>query len=87
MRLVIEGLTRKSAVKVPQAAIMQNVNGAYVYKVNSDNVIETVAIRTGLATKDNHWIVDEGLNQGDKIVIKGLAKVRPSIEVTPIVAE
>ncbi len=87
LRLVIEGLTRKNAIKIPQAAVLQNAKGTYVYKVNSENMIETVAVHTGLATKDNHWIIDEGLSQGDKIVIKGIAKVRPSMEVTPILAD
>ncbi|MBQ7304011.1 MAG: efflux RND transporter periplasmic adaptor subunit [Alphaproteobacteria bacterium] len=87
LRLVIEGLTRKNAIKIPQSAVLQNAKGTYVYKVNSENMIETVAVHTGLATKDNHWIIDEGLSQGDKIVIKGIAKVRPSMEVTPILAD
>lgn len=87
LRLVIEGLTRKNAIKIPQAAVLQNAKGTYVYKVNSENMIETIAVHTGLATKDNHWIIDEGLSQGDKIVIKGIAKVRPSMEVTPILAD
>ena len=85
LRLVMEGLTRVDALIVPQTAVMQGANGAYVYRVNKQNVVEMVSVNTGLTTKDGGWIIDTGLNANDKIVISGLLKVRPGIAVTPVI--
>ena len=82
LRLVVEGLTSPNAFNVPQAAVMQGANGSYVYRVNAENKVETVNVRTGLMTQDNNWIIEEGLNAGDKIITKGLVKVRPDMEVS-----
>lgn len=84
LRLSIEGLIRKNAIKVPQAAVLQGSNGTYVYRVNQENIVENVPVKTGIQTKDNAWIIDEGLTSGDKVVIKGVSKVRPGMIVNPI---
>ena len=85
LRLVMEGLTRIDAIIVPQTAVMQGANGAYVYRVNPQNVVEMVSVNTGLSTKDGGWIIDTGLQANDKVVISGLLKVRPGMTVAPVV--
>ncbi|MBE6445180.1 MAG: efflux RND transporter periplasmic adaptor subunit [Alphaproteobacteria bacterium] len=81
LRLVIEGLNSPNAFNIPQSAVMQGANGSYVYRVNAQNKVETVNVKTGLMTQDNNWIIEEGLNVGDKVITKGLVKVRPDMEV------
>ena len=83
LRLVMEGLTRIDALVVPQEAVMQGANGAYVYRVNANNVVESVNVQTGLSTKDGGWIIDNGLQAGDKIIVSGLMKIRPGMTVNP----
>lgn len=85
LRLVMEGLTRIDALVVPQVAVQQGANGAYVYRVNDQNVIEAVNVQTGLSTPGGGWIIDSGLKAGDKIVVSGVMKVRPGMTVTPVV--
>lgn len=85
LRLIMEGLTRIDALVVPQEAVMQGANGAYVYRVNSQNMVETVSVQAGLTTAEGGWIIDEGLNPGDKVIINGLLKVRPGMKVDPVV--
>ena len=85
LRLVMEGLTRIDALVVPQVAVQQGANGAYVYRVNDQNVVEAVNVQTGLSTPGGGWIVDSGLKAGDKIVVSGVMKVRPGMTVTPVV--
>ena len=65
---------------------MQGSNGAYVYRVNSQNMVETVGVQAGLTTPGGGWIIDEGLNPGDKVIINGLLKVRPGMKVEPVIA-
>ncbi len=83
LRLVMEGLTRLDALIVPQEAVMQGANGAYVYRVNPQNIVEMVSINTGLSTENGGWIVDTGLKKGDKVIISNLMKIRPGMTVTP----
>ena len=42
VRLIMEGLVRLNALVLPQEAVMQGANGSFVYRVNSQGVIEMV---------------------------------------------
>lgn len=83
LRLLMEGLVRINALVVPQEAVMQGPNGTFVYRVNANNVIESVSVQAGLMTKDGGWIIDEGLKPGDKIITGGIMKLRPGMTVNP----
>lgn len=83
LRLLMEGLVRINALVVPQEAVMQSPNGTFVYRVNANNVIESVSVQAGLMTKDGGWIIDEGLKPGDKIITGGIMKLRPGMTVNP----
>lgn len=81
LRLVMEGLVRQNAIVVPEEAVMQGANGAFVYRVSDRGTIETVNVKTGFTTKDQGWIIDEGLHAGDVVVISDLMKLRQGIPV------
>ena len=83
LRLLMEGLVRINALVVPQEAVMQGPNGTFVYRVNANNVIESVSVQAGLMTKDGGWIIDEGLKPGDKIITGGIMKLRPGMTDNP----
>ena len=83
LRLTLEGLTRIGALSVPQEALMQGSNGAFVYKVNANNQVEVVPVHTGVTSPDGRWIIDEGLNAGDKVIVAGVMKVKAGMSVEP----
>lgn len=83
LRLVMEGLTRVDALVVPQEAIMQGANGSYVYRVNDNNMIESVNVQTGMIDSDGGWIIDNGLKAGDRVVVSGVMKLRQGMTVDP----
>ena len=87
VRLIMEGLVRLNALVLPQEAVMQGANGSFVYRVNSQGVIEMVSVQTGLTTPNGEWIIDEGLNPGDKVIYAGLLKLRPGMKVSPVAAQ
>ena len=60
----------------PVTAVMENQAGKYVYKLDENNVPQLVYVKTGKQNGQN-WIITEGLQKGDKIVIDGLQKVTP----------
>lgn len=84
VRLNIKGLTRVNALVVPQEAVMQGAEGEMVYRVNVHNQVEAVNIETGFTTPNGEWIVDKGLNAGDKVIVGGLMQLAPGQVVNPV---
>ena len=87
MRLTVEGLERANALIVPQTAVMQSSKGSYVYRLNDKNEVEIANIKTGQTVNKEYWTVNEGLEQGDRVVVNNLLKVRPGMVVNPVVID
>ena len=61
---------------MPQVAISRDVKGnALVYIIGENNVIEQRTLTTG-QTLGDRWIVQSGLQEGERIVLEGLQKVQ-----------
>lgn len=74
------------AILVPQAALSRDPRGgATVYVVGPGNraVARTVIADRTLGTD---WVVTQGLAPGDKVIVQGLANVRPDAELRPVPA-
>jgi membrane fusion protein (multidrug efflux system) len=84
--VVIERKEAKDAVVIPQAAVLTDQGGAYVLLVDSENKVEARRIQTGQRFGLN-LLVSDGLAPGDRIVLYGVQKVRPGIEVKPELTE
>ncbi len=67
---------------VPVSAVLQDRQGRYVFVVNADNKAEVRRIDTEQQTA-NVFPVTNGLTTTDTVIVQGLQKVRPGIEVTP----
>ena len=65
----------------PVTAVLENQAGKYVYKIDENDLPQLTYVKTGEQTEDN-WIITEGLQKGDKIVLEGLQKVVPGKPVT-----
>jgi membrane fusion protein (multidrug efflux system) len=73
---------RKNAILVPQRAVQQVQSVQTVYTVGPDNKVQARAIVTTERTGDN-WIVSQGLQPGDRVIVEGLMRVRPGMVVRP----
>ncbi len=87
VRLSLDSIVRKNAILIPQEAVMQGAKGAFVYRLNTQNMVENVTVETGTQTADGKWIIDEGLKDGDLIITNGLMKVRPGIPVQAMIKD
>jgi membrane fusion protein, multidrug efflux system len=76
------GITRDSAVLVPQRAVQQGLAGTFVYLLGANN---TATPRDVSATSwDNgRWLIEDGLKAGDQVIVDGTLKVGPGRPVTP----
>jgi len=76
----------KDAILVPQRCISE-LQGQYsVYVVNDSSRVETKQINVG-PTINDYWLIDKGLEAGDKVVIDALQKVSEGARVKPKVIE
>lgn len=82
VRVMVKGMVLRDAVTVPQAAVMQGPQGMMVYVVDGENVAKPRPIRIGRAIGDR-WQVRDGLNNGDRVIVEGVIKVRPNQPVRP----
>jgi membrane fusion protein (multidrug efflux system) len=78
--VIIERKEAKDAVVIPQAAVLTDQGGAYVLVVNGEDKVEVRRIETGQRFGAN-WAVEKGLQPGERIILTGLQKVRPGVEV------
>lgn len=83
-RAKLEQAVDTQAITAPQRGVALGPNGtASVLVVNADNKVEARPIKISSATGDQ-WIVASGLQAGEKIIVEGLQKVRPGMEVKPV---
>ena len=73
---------RKNALVVPQRAITE-LQGIYqVGIVGPDNKVTIRIVKLGPQFADM-WVVDSGLEAGDKVIVDGLQRLRDGMIVTP----
>jgi len=72
----------RTVYRVPQVAVLTGDLGRYVYVINGDNTLVSKAVTVGnWLGKD--WIIETGLNPGDRIVIDNLIRLAPNKWVEP----
>jgi membrane fusion protein (multidrug efflux system) len=80
---VQEGIN-DSALLVPQAGVSRDAKGnPTVMIVDGDNKVVVRAIAAS-RTYGANWIVESGLNPGDRVIVAGLQKVQPGAVVKPV---
>lgn len=78
----IRGWVRPRTLTVPQRAINQSPQGAFVYALKDDNVAQIRSVKLG-QWFENKWVVTSGLKAGDQVIVEGLTRVQPGIPVQP----
>jgi membrane fusion protein (multidrug efflux system) len=75
--------TYKDAVVVPKESTYEQQGSTYVYKIMQDSTAVSTRINIK-AEVDNLYVVSDGVKAGDKIVAKGVAKLRGETKVKPM---
>jgi membrane fusion protein (multidrug efflux system) len=81
--VVIHGITLPDAIVVPEPAVSQGPQGPSVFVVNDKNAAETRLIRLGPELQSG-WVVEDGLQGGERVVVDGVIRVRPGAPVRPV---
>ena len=80
--VLVEGLEPVEALAIPRAAVLSDQQGNYVYLVDGQNHVEQRRIQLGQSTPSTAVIM-AGLSEGDMVVLEGIQRVRPGIQVAP----
>jgi membrane fusion protein (multidrug efflux system) len=74
---------RKTALLIPQRAVTQ-LQGAYqVAVLDPGNKVSIRSVDVGQRV-DTMWVINKGLNSGDRVVAEGTLKVKDGTTVNPI---
>jgi membrane fusion protein, multidrug efflux system len=72
---------KEGALLVPQLAV-QEIQGLYsVMVVKPDATVEQRMVKAGERV-GNAWIIDSGLKPGEKVIVEGIQKVKPGVQVS-----
>lgn len=72
----------REALMVPASAILFDKTGHYVMRVNAEQKVEQQYVSIGI--KQNNKIeITQGLSPHDQVIVEGLQKVAPGMQVSP----
>ncbi len=80
--VTVEGIEPVKALGVPRSAILTDQGGSYVYVVGAENKVERRNVQLGQSTP-SLAVISSGLKLGETVVLEGLQRVRPGIQVNP----
>ena len=73
---------KRGALLVPQRAVTELQGSYQVAVVDSENKVGIRTVKVGDRV-GSLWIIEEGLNPGERVVAEGVQKVRPGAQVNP----
>ena len=75
-----------NAILLPQQAVTRSTQGDVALVVGADGSFQPRPIKIGQA-QGNNWVVLEGLQAGEKVIVEGFTRLRPGVtKVTPVPA-
>ena len=78
----VEGIQPIMALGIPRKAVLSDQQGNYIYVVGADKKVEQRRIQLGQSTPTTA-VIAAGLKEGELVVVDGIQRVRPGIEVNP----
>jgi membrane fusion protein (multidrug efflux system) len=84
VRVIVAAFENPSAIRVPQQSVQELQGLKSVYVVDAESKAEPRQIVASYRL-GNDWVVDKGLNSGDRVVVEGIGKLRPGTPVKPVV--
>ncbi len=80
VRVTLSGAKRLNALLVPQRAVLEGPQGKFVYVVDAQSKAESRPVEVG-DWSGEQWVVNKGLQAGDKVIVDGVVKIGPGAPV------
>jgi RND family efflux transporter MFP subunit len=81
-RITIERGQAEMRLLVRQSSVLEDMQGRYVYIVDDNDTVARRNITLGLRDGVD-WVVESGLEEGMRVIVNGVQKVRPGMTVAP----
>ncbi len=86
VRALLNEGTRTAAILAPQPGIARDPRGgATALVVGAGNKVEPRPVTLSREI-GNQWLVETGLKEGDRLIVEGVQKVKPGVDVVPFEA-
>lgn len=84
VRAILEEGVREQAVLVPQKGVTRNsVGEATALLVDADGIVEARTLQVS-RTMGDQWLVEGGLEPGERVIVEGVQKVQPGLPAIPV---
>ena len=84
--VIVETAEPEQRLVIPESAISVDQRGRFVLIVNDQNVVEERFIQIGDSSAGSA-VVTSGLEEGDRVIVDGIMKVRNGMEVDAVAAQ
>ena len=74
--------TQRGALLVPQRAVTELQGTRQIAAVDGNNTVNIRVAKLG-ETIGSEWIVSDGVQPGERVIVEGLQKVRQGMRVNP----
>jgi membrane fusion protein (multidrug efflux system) len=81
VRVDVQGGTQQEKVVVPQAALIADQQGVYVFIVD-DGKAQVRRVKAGPEAAAGNIVIEEGLSGGEQVVVEGMQNLRPGAPVS-----
>jgi membrane fusion protein (multidrug efflux system) len=85
-RIKVRFSQEENAILIPQKCALEMQGQYAVFVVNAENKLESRQIQVGESIGE-FYLVRDGLNTGEKILMEGLQRARQDLEIVPKVTE
>ena len=79
VRVTLESGTPDEKIVIPQAALLADQQGVYVFVVE-DGKAAVKRVKPG-AESGTNIVIDQGLAGGEQVIVEGLQNIRPGVAV------
>ncbi|WP_417683750.1 efflux RND transporter periplasmic adaptor subunit [Roseibium sp.] len=83
--VIIEAPVETKSLVIPQAAIQRDQRGSFVLAITDKETVEQRYVELGEQV-DGDFVVNKGLQEGERVIVQGLQKVRPGVPVSAVLA-
>ena len=81
--VVVRQTTPQSAVVIPQSSVQKDQRGHFVLVVDRADKVEVRRVSLG-DQFEMDWVVNDGLAEGERVIVQGLQRVQPEMLVNPV---
>lgn len=84
-RVIVERSDVRDLLVIPQASVLEDMQGRYVYIIDDQDRVQRRNVTLG-QRQGVDWVVESGLEDGSRVIVHGIQKVRPGMPVvaTPV---